>query len=107
MEICEYLKLKIKSFVIFAVLRRSVQRVCGAHFHVIAIAGNTAPFEEMLQRWQAVGSTVSDLSGPRFEPQTSRSRNERIIARPSGLFVNKSMVKTASFLSVFFLIYCF
>ena len=34
--------------------------------------GNTALFEEMLQQWQAVGNTVSDLTGPRFEPLTSR-----------------------------------
>ena len=25
--------------------------------------GNTAPFEEMLQRWRAVGNTVPDLTG--------------------------------------------
>ena len=31
--------------------------------------GNTAPFEEMSQRWRAVGNTVSDLTGPRFEPR--------------------------------------
>ena len=29
----------------------------------------------------AVGNTVSDLTGPRFEPLTSRSRDERISAR--------------------------
>ena len=46
--------------------------------------GNTAPFEEMSQRWRAVGNTVSDLTGPRFEPQTSRSRDERVTARPTG-----------------------
>ena len=46
---------------------------------------NTAPFEEMLQRWQAVGNTVSDLTGPRFKLQTSRSRDERVSARPTGL----------------------
>ena len=45
--------------------------------------GNTAPFEEMLQRWRAVGNTVSDLTGSRFEPQTSRSRDERVTARPT------------------------
>ena len=39
---------------------------------------DTAAFEEMSQRWQAVSSTVTDLIGPRFEPQTSRSRNERV-----------------------------
>ena len=28
--------------------------------------GNPTVFEETLQRWQAVGNTVSDLTGPRF-----------------------------------------
>ena len=35
------------------------------------------------QRWRAVGNAVSDLTGPRFEPLTSRSRDERVTARPS------------------------
>ena len=30
--------------------------------------GNTARFEEKLQRWRAVKNTVFDLTGPRFEP---------------------------------------
>ena len=47
---------------------------------------NTAPFEKKSQRWRAVGNTVSDLTGPRFEPQTSRSRDERVTARPTGRF---------------------
>ena len=38
----------------------------------------------MSQRWRAVGNTVFDLTGPRFEPQTSRSRDERVTARPTG-----------------------
>ena len=46
--------------------------------------GKAASFEEMSQRWRAVGSTVSDLTGPRFEPQTSRFSNERVTARPTG-----------------------
>ena len=58
----------------------------GAHLHVIASVDNTAPFEEMLQRWRAVGNTVFDLTGPRFEPQTSHSRCERATARPTGRF---------------------
>ena len=49
--------------------------------------GNTAPFEEMSQRWRAVGNTVSDLTGPRFEPQTSRSRDKRVTARPKNIFL--------------------
>ena len=48
---------------------------------LIASAGNTALFEEMLQRWRAVGNNVSDMTGPRFKPQTSRSRRERVTAR--------------------------
>ena len=43
-------KIQIKPFIILAVLRRSVQRVGGAHLRVIAPTGNTAPFEEMSQR---------------------------------------------------------
>ena len=39
-----------------------------------------ASFEEMLQKWRAVGNTVPDLTGPKFEPQTSRSRDERVTA---------------------------
>ena len=48
--------------------------------------GNTAPFEEMSQRWRVVGNTVFHLTGPRFEPQTIRSRDERVTARPTGRF---------------------
>ena len=33
---------------------------------------------------KAVGNTVSELIDPRFEPQISRSRDERVIARPTG-----------------------
>ena len=47
---------------------------------------NTASFEEMLQRWQAIGNTVSDLTIPRFEPQTSCSRDKHITAQPAGQF---------------------
>ena len=45
--------------------------------------GNTAYFEEMPQRLRAVGNTASDLTGPRFEPQTSRSKDELVSARPT------------------------
>ena len=46
--------------------------------------GNKAPSEEMLQRWRAVGNSVSDLTGPRFELQTSRSKYECVATRPTG-----------------------
>ena len=48
----------------------------------------------MLQRWRAVGNTVSDLTGPRFEPLTSRSRDERVtvhILHANITFVKKSL----------------
>ena len=45
---------------------------------------NAALFEEMSQRWRAVGNTVSDLTDPRFESQTSRFRDERATAQPTG-----------------------
>ena len=43
----------------------------------------TALFEEMSQRWRAINNTVSDLTAPRFEPQTFRSRDECATARPT------------------------
>ena len=43
--------------------------------------GNPASCEQMPQRWKAVSNSVSDLTGSRFEPQTSRSRDERVSAR--------------------------
>ena len=54
--------------------------------------GNTAPFEETSQQWRAVGNTVSNLTGPRFEPQTSRSRDECVTARPTGRSISKKKV---------------
>ena len=39
---------------------------------------NTASFEEMSKRWQTIGDTVPNLTSLRFEPQTYRSRDERI-----------------------------
>ena len=33
----------------------------------------------MLQWWRAVDNAVSDLTDPRFEPETSRSKDERVI----------------------------
>ena len=47
--------------------------------------GNTASFEKMSQRRRAVGNAASDLTGPRFESQTSRSRDERVTAQPTDL----------------------
>ena len=55
--------------------------VDGTHLHIIEPAGNTAPFEEMLQWWRGIGNAVLNLTGPRFEPQNSCSRDKRVTAR--------------------------
>ena len=52
---------------------------------------STAPFEETLRRWLAVDNTLSDLTGPRFEFQTSRLRDKRVTARPTGLLIANSL----------------
>ena len=33
-------------------------------------------------------ATLSNLTGPRFKPQTSRSRDERVTARPTGRLID-------------------
>ena len=48
--------------------------------------GNAAPLEAMSQQWRAVGNTVFDLTGPRFEPQTFWSIDERVSTRLMGWF---------------------
>ena len=39
-----------------------------------------------------LSNTVSELTGPRFEPQTPRSRDERVTAQPTGLFITNVIV---------------
>ena len=73
-------------FIIVAVLGRSIQRVCGAHLRVIAHPGTKALFREMSERWRDIGNTVFDLTGLRYELQNSRSRDERVTARPIGRY---------------------
>ena len=36
--------------------------------------GNAAPFEKM---WQVIGNNVSNLTGPKFKPQTSLPLNDQ------------------------------
>ena len=47
-------------------------------------SGNTDSFEERSQQRRTVDNRVSDLSGPRFELQISRSRDEHVTAGPTG-----------------------
>ena len=37
-------------------------------FQLAIVRGQHSSFEEMSQRWRAVGNTVPDLTGPRLEP---------------------------------------
>ena len=59
--------------------KRVTNCICG-----VDLGGNTsrdsiASFEEMLQRWRDVGNSESIFTGPRFEPQTSHSRDEQVL----------------------------
>ena len=71
---------QIKSFIILAVYVETCNGLAGP-ISASLRKGNTAPFEEMLQWWRAVGNTVSNLTDPRFKPRTPRSRNELVTAR--------------------------
>ena len=64
-------------FVILALLLRSVWRVGRAHHRDIAYRLHSS-FKAMSQRCRGVGNTESDLTGSRFELQTSRSRDESL-----------------------------
>ena len=55
---------QIKSFIIhYAEACNEIAEFISASFR----PDSTAPFEEMSQRWRAVGSTASNLTGQRFE----------------------------------------
>ena len=49
------------------------------HIRVIALKRNTAPFRALQQQRRAFGNTISDLTGPRFEPQTSRDGTNALL----------------------------
>ena len=73
---------------------------------------NTASFEKMSHWWRAFGNTASDLKGPKFEPQTSRSRDERVtarVARPTGRSLLLVVLNIVSFstLAEFVMLYMF
>ena len=80
-----------------------LKRVTSLHSHLCSIAheGKTALLEEMPQQWRATGNIVSDLTDPRFEPQTYCSRGKCSIARQTGTVVN-SFLLTTIFISLQF-----
>ena len=75
---------KIKSLVYSLNYAETCNRF-GGHLRIIAPWRHSS-FQSysMSQRWQAVGIAVSDLIGPRFEPQIYRSRDEHVTARLTG-----------------------
>ena len=46
---------------------KACNKFVGPILTALRLLGKTALFEEMPQKWQAIGNTVSDLTGPRFE----------------------------------------
>ena len=73
---------QIKFFIILAVFP-SVKRVGWAHIRVIAPGQHSSIRRNgatVVSRWQH----CVRLTGPKFEPQTFRSRDERVPARPTG-----------------------
>ena len=79
--------MRIKSFIILAV--SYCVEACNELAGPISASlrsGNTQLLsKKMLQQWRAIGNSASDLTSTRFEPQTSRSRDECATARPFDL----------------------
>ena len=59
----------------------------------------TQLFSKKCRSGGELGYIVSDWTGPRLEPLTTRSRDERVTARPTGRFQQR--VKTTQFDGVF------
>ena len=72
-------QIRIKSFIILAVLRRSVQQVDGAHLPVIAPRQHSF-FRRNVTAVPSHWQYCVDLTGPRLKPQTSRSSDECVTA---------------------------
>ena len=75
-----------KNFAIFALFCAYREHWCNEFAGPISASlctGNTASFEEMVQRWRAIGNTVSDLIGLRFEPRAFRISNDCITTIPT------------------------
>ena len=61
---------QIKSFIRYSLYYAKVYNEFVESISVSLHPSSTDPFEELLQRCQAVGNTVSNLTGLRFEPHT-------------------------------------
>ena len=83
---------KIKSFIILTVLRQGCNKLARS-ISASLRSGTTSLFKGMLQRRRAVDNIVSDLTAPRFEPQTFRSRDERVTTQPQQLIVRNKLLR--------------
>ena len=54
----------------------------GAHLRFLSPGLHSS--EEMLQQWQAVADTVSDMTDPVIEPQTSRTDSDAFTTERTG-----------------------
>ena len=63
--------------------------------------GNTALFEEMLQRrWRAIGNTVIDLTGPRFDTQTFSFIDDCVTVRLTGHMASQNLTQILKLLKL-------
>ena len=75
-------KFRIKSNQLFYYTRFiTPKHVMSSYLHVI-VPGQHSSFRRNIEAVAA----VSDLTGPRFKPQTSRSIDKRVAARQTGRF---------------------
>ena len=68
-------------------------RVMSGRTHLRSLAPGLLSSEETLQRWQAIGDTVSDLSEPGIEPQTSRTDSVRLTTVLTSRFIKSSSLR--------------
>ena len=66
---------KTKIFIILPLSHRS-KRVTNGGVHLRGVAPGQHISKETSQRWRSIGCTVSNLTGPKIEPLTSRAKNK-------------------------------
>ena len=87
-DLAPFLLNQIKYFIILTVLRRSCNELAGP-ISASLRTGNTTLFE-MLQRWRAVGKTVSDLNLRLSDPETNALPLDQLIGNNSDLFASSA-----------------
>ena len=64
----KWIKSKSKISLYWLFYAEECKEFAGAHLRTIMRTSSTALFEEISQRWRAIGNTVFDLTGLRFDP---------------------------------------